>query len=230
MTSGGTHNPDLPENHHQWASPGLSQPLRSSPPPATGHLTQILSPNQRQCLLELARSTILAAVHQKPIIAPPTTQLDPRLLEKRACFVTLEKNCTLRGCIGHLIPLGPLHSNIIETSQQAALADPRFARVRPEELDEITIEISILSDLIPLNYESADGLLAQLRPGLGVALHLEDRTSTFLPRVWDQIPDKADFLDRLALKGGWEPSSWRTPRARVSIYDVESFREETGLH
>jgi AmmeMemoRadiSam system protein A len=228
MTGPGTHNPDLPESHPSSLAsipPGSVPPL---PPPTFAHPPQSLSSDQRLALLRLARSTVVAAVCQQPIIAPSSRELDPPLLERRACFVTLEKHCSLRGCIGHLIPHEPLYAGVMETAQQAALADPRFARVRPDELEEITIEISVLSDLIPLSYESAAGLLDQLGPHHGVALHLDDRTTTFLPQVWDHIPSKTDFLDRLALKGGWEPSAWRNPRARVSIYDVESFQETTG--
>jgi len=119
----------------------------------------------------------------------------------------------------------------MHAARQAALADPRFSRVRPEELGDIAIEISVLSPLIPLAFKSVPDLLHQLVPlRHGVVLRLGDRTCTFLPQVWEQIPDQEEFLDRLAQKGGWEPSSWRNPQAQLSIYEVESFHESPAVH
>jgi AmmeMemoRadiSam system protein A len=186
---------------------------------------------QRRFLLQLARRTIEAAVRQQPLIAPDPNRLEAPLRECRSCFVTLEKPSGLRGCIGHLIPHEPLFQALIHAARQAALADPRFSRVQSDELGEIRIEISVLSSLIPLVYTSIPDLLRQLEPSRhGVVLQFGDRTCTFLPQVWEQIPDKTDFLDRLAQKGGWESSSWRNPQARFSIYGVESFHESPGIH
>jgi AMMECR1 domain-containing protein len=101
--------------------------------------------------------------------------------------------------------------------------------VRPDELSEITIEISVLSIPRPLSFGSEAELLDQIRPFRhGVVLQFEERTATFLPQVWEQIPEKRDFMERLALKGGWERGIWRSPRARVSVYEVEWFRETPG--
>lgn len=191
-------------------------------------LKPALSAGQRRFLLQLARRTIAAAAaaREQPMPEPAPQELEAPLLEYRACFVTLEKPSGLRGCIGHLVPHEPLFRAVMNSARQAAVADPRFSRVQPDELDEISIEISVLSPLILLTYQSVPDLLDQLVPlRHGVVLRLEDRTCTFLPQVWEQIPAKADFLDRLAQKGGWERSSWRHPQAQLSIYEVESFHE-----
>jgi AmmeMemoRadiSam system protein A len=226
MTGAADHYSKLPEKRPDSAIPDDPKPISVAPMPACPTPGPALSPGQCRFLLQLARRTIEAAVRQQPNAAPVSADLDPPLLESRACFVTLEKQSALRGCIGHLIPQEPLYEAVMNVARQAALADPRFARVQPDELAEISIDISVLSPLIPLAFHSVADLLAQIEPFRhGVVLHLEDRTSTFLPQVWDKIPEKADFLDRLALKGGWEPSAWRDARARISVYEVESFHE-----
>ncbi len=194
-------------------------------------LAPAFSAGQRRFMLQLARRTIEAAVREQPLPEPDPKELAAPLLEYRACFVTLDKPSGLRGCIGHLIPHEPLFQALMHTARQAALADPRFSRVQPDELGDIRIEISVLSPLILLAIKSVADLLHQLVPSRhGVVLQFGDRTCTFLPQVWEQIPDKADFLDRLAQKGGWERSSWRNPQAQLSIYEVEAFHESPGIH
>jgi uncharacterized protein len=226
MTGAANPYSELPEKRADSAIPDGPRPIPVAPMSADPTARPALTPGQRRFLLQLARHTIDAAVRHQPNPAPVSADLDPPLLESRACFVTLEKQSALRGCIGHLIPHEPLYEAVMNVARQAALADPRFARVQPDELADITIDISVLSPLIPLAFHSVADLLARLEPFRhGVVLHLEDRTSTFLPQVWDKIPEKADFLDRLALKGGWEPSAWRDARARISVYEVESFHE-----
>jgi AmmeMemoRadiSam system protein A len=185
-----------------------------------------LASGQRLLLLHLARRTLEEVVRQQPATVPNPDHLEAPLLETRACFVTLEKQTSLRGCIGHLIARKPLYAAVIDATREAASTDPRFAPVNPDELEDITLEISVLSNLAPLTFSTAEHLLAQLEPHRhGVVLHFEDKTATFLPQVWEQIPDPIDFLNRLALKGGWEPSTWRDARCRVSVYEVESFQE-----
>ncbi len=224
-------NPDDPQVN---GAPGdlhlrtrQSDAANSERPPRLPHL----SGTQRRFLIQLARSAIEAAARRLSSATPKPDQIESPLLEKRACFITLEKQASLRGCIGHLIPSKPLYEAVIDAARQAALADPRFASVHPEELHEITLEISLLSDLIPLDSHSPAQLLSQLQPGRhGVVLQFQDRMATFLPQVWDKIPDPSDFLDRLALKGGWEPSIWRDSRARVSVYEIESLEESEAIH
>jgi AMMECR1 domain-containing protein len=93
-------------------------------------------------------------------------------------------------------------------------------------VDQLEIEISVLTEPLPLFFSSPEDLLHQLQPGVdGVVLQIGRREATYLPQVWEQIPDKVDFLNNLAEKAGCEPSAWRQPGTSVSIYHVESFKE-----
>jgi AmmeMemoRadiSam system protein A len=115
----------------------------------------------------------------------------------------------------------------MDTAGQAALRDPRFPPVEPDELPRLRVEISVLTQPEPLTFHSPEELLAKLQPGRdGVVLRVGGRMATFLPQVWAQVSDKTSFMNQLALKAGFPPSTWRGPDATVSIYHAESFAEE----
>jgi AmmeMemoRadiSam system protein A len=98
--------------------------------------------------------------------------------------------------------------------------------VTPREVSQLEIEISVLTEPQPLFFSSPEDLLRRLRPGVdGVVLQLGGRGATYLPQVWEQIPDREDFLNNLAEKAGCAPSAWREPGTSVLIYHVESFKE-----
>ena len=133
----------------------------------------------------------------------------------------------LRGCIGHIHPQESLYKAVMDNAGSAALRDPRFLPVRPDEVDKIKIEISVLTEPKPLEFSSPEDLLSKLRPYEdGVVLRIGPAMATFLPQVWAQIPDKVQFLSHLSQKAGCEPSAWRGKDASVSIYHVESFEED----
>ena len=184
---------------------------------------------ERKMLLELARRT-LTTVAADP--ASPGPELDaksisPKLAEKRACFVTLTKRGVLRGCIGHILPKEALYQAVIDNARNAALRDPRFSPVRPEEVGEIKIEISVLTEPQPLAFDSPDDLLGKLQPHQdGVLLRIGARTATFLPQVWEQLPNKVEFLEHLSEKAGCPPAAWRGQGTSVSIYHAECFQED----
>lgn len=181
---------------------------------------------QKRFLLNLARQTVRAASQGKPLPEVDEKSLAPELKEKKACFVTLTKNGQLRGCIGHIYPTEPLYKAVIENAQAAAIYDTRFEPVRPAEVDQIEIEISILTEPQLLAYDTVDDLLKKLRPGIdGVILNLDGRRSTFLPQVWEQLPDKVDFLNHLSMKAGMPADAWRKPSTKVFTYQVEKFKE-----
>ncbi|HWV99706.1 MAG TPA: AmmeMemoRadiSam system protein A [Candidatus Acidoferrum sp.] len=183
-----------------------------------------LEPPDRSFLLRLARQAVASAVANT---APPEVKdVVPRLTEKQACFVTLTAGGALRGCIGHLLPRLPLYQAVIESARNAALRDPRFPPVLLTEMDALRIEISVLTQPTAVSYNSPEDLLSKLLPGEhGVLLHIGPRLATFLPRVWAQIHDKVEFLDRLAEKAGCCPTAWRGKDATVSIYYAECFEE-----
>jgi len=143
-------------------------------------------------------------------------------------FVTLYQGGNLRGCIGGLEPRWPLAEDVRVHAVAAALQDPRFPPVTPQELPDIEIEVSVLSPLQPLNYRTPEDLIRHLRPGVDGVL-LEDPESgaraTFLPQVWEKLPDPRAFLSHLALKAGLPPDAWLHRPLRIWTYQVEEFRE-----
>ena len=185
-----------------------------------------LTSGEQSILLRLARQAMEAAVRGERL--PPLDQsaLTPRLLEPGASFVTLTVGGDLRGCIGALEAYQPLAQDVREHAIAAALEDFRFRPVSPGELDGIQIEVSRLTAPTPLEYKDADDLLAKLRPHVdGVILRDGLRRATFLPQVWEKIPDHAEFLDNLCAKMGAAPSLWRHKHLTVQIYQVEEFHE-----
>ncbi|MGA2063122.1 MAG: AmmeMemoRadiSam system protein A, partial [Thermoguttaceae bacterium] len=136
------------------------------------------------------------------------------------------KNNDLRGCIGSILPEEPLYQAVPSRARAAALEDPRFPPVRSEELKDIQIEISVLTIPRRLDFKSPDDLVQKLRPNVdGVVLIMGSRQATFLPQVWEQIPDKNDFLNHLAQKAGANASAWQQEGTSVLIYQVEAFKE-----
>jgi len=145
-----------------------------------------------------------------------------------ACFVTLRmrQGDSLRGCIGQLSAREPLWQAVVNNAERAATKDFRFDAVRPEELDSLRIEISVLSPSVELSFSSPQELLDQLVPGRdGVILRVGSSVGTFLPQVWDDLKEKEVFLNHLARKAGAEADAWRGPGAGVSVYRVVHFEE-----
>ena len=186
-----------------------------------------LTAADRKFLLDLARKTLVSVTAGGGVPEVAEKDVPPKLAEKQACFVTLTKDGALRGCIGHLTALESLHQAVADNARNAALRDPRFLPVQPDEVAKIKIEISVLTEPEPLAFTSPDDLLSKLHPNEdGVLLHIGPRTATFLPQVWAQIPDKVKFLEHLSQKAGGEPSAWRGQDVSVSVYHVECFEEE----
>ncbi len=171
-------------------------------------------------LLQLARETIKSRFSSsfKLETVPPEFQ------EKRGVFTTLHKQGKLRGCVGCLQPVKPLHEAIKENALNAAFHDPRFPPLKDEELAETEIEISILTVPQKLDYSSPAELVRKLRPKIdGVILKTKSHSATFLPQVWEEISDPFDFLERLTWKAGLPPHAWET--AEIYVYQVERFKE-----
>ena len=180
----------------------------------------------RRYLLGLARETVraVAAGGSPPKVS--TKDLAPEFTAPKGCFVTLTRHGSLRGCIGNLSARGPLVNAVIDNARSAALNDPRFPPVSPGEVGQLEIEISVLTTPRPLPFSSSAELLEKLRPHEdGVVLQIGDRAATYLPQVWDQLPDKVEFLNSLAEKAGCDRPDWRLPGTSVLIYHVEAFKE-----
>ncbi len=188
-----------------------------------------LTDNDRRALLILARSTIQSKLIKKHTIIRPSNPT-PVLTEKRGCFVTIHKTGNLRGCIGIIEPDTSLMAGIEENAFNAAFSDPRFPSLTEKELPDIEIEISVLSPPIPLEFADGEDLKQKIKPNIhGVILSREWQRSTFLPQVWDQLPDKEDFLENLCQKAGMEKTCWMDRNTTVKIYEAEYFSEGTYL-
>lgn len=145
---------------------------------------------------------------------------DP-LQQKRACFVTLEISHKLRGCIGSLEATRPLITDVNYNAYAAAFSDPRFSALREKEFPLIKLHISILSPSEPISFESENDLISQIRPGNdGLILEAEGKRGTFLPSVWESLPDTESFLRHLKLKAGLPEQYW-TEQVRVWRYTTE---------
>jgi AmmeMemoRadiSam system protein A len=185
-----------------------------------------LTLEERSWLLCLARQALENGVAGNPITLPVLDSVPKKFREKGASFVTLKKKGKLRGCIGAIEPYQPLVEDICEHAVAAAMQDYRFPPVNPDELADITIEISCLTIPRELEYQDADDLLEKLRPGVdGVVLRDELNRATFLPQVWEKIPYPEEFLSYLCNKMGLPANTWRKKRLDVLIYQVEEFSE-----
>ncbi len=186
-----------------------------------------LTSQEKQFLLQLARQSIRAGVDGLPMPQIELNQCSVALVEKGASFVTLTIKGNLRGCIGALEAYQPLVVDVQEHAVAAALEDFRFPPVRHHELDEIHIEISRLTEPVRLDYRNPEDLLAKLRPGVdGVILRDGRSRATFLPQVWEKVPDKAQFLNQLCQKMGASADTWERKHLDVLIYQVEEFQEK----
>ncbi|MGC9396185.1 MAG: AmmeMemoRadiSam system protein A [Anaerolineae bacterium] len=188
--------------------------------------TEPLTSEEGHYLLALARATIAKAVGAKSSSILPDPP--PRLTAPGAAFVTLRtQRGDLRGCIGSLEARRPLIEDVRENAIAAALRDPRFPPVKATELDNIVVEVSVLTAPEPLDFDGPDDLLRKLRPNIdGVLIERGWNRATFLPQVWEQLPSPEDFLGNLCYKAGLPPNAWRWPDLKVSIYQVQKFEEE----
>ena len=186
-----------------------------------------LSSADRQYLLNLARETITRHLRGEGL---PPVDLDAVAEDLRrdgASFVTLTKREALRGCIGSLEARRPLVLDVRENAIAAAFNDPRFPPVSTEELDDLRVEVSVLSVPQPLAYDGPDDLIARLRPGVdGLVIKRGWNRATFLPQVWEKLPDPHQFLEHLCLKAYLPADAYRDPDLEVYTYQVEKFGEE----
>ena len=142
-----------------------------------------------------------------------------------ATFVTLTQHGELRGCIGTLEARRALRQDVEENTRNAAFRDPRFAPLAAAELDVTRIEVSLLGVPAPLPIAGEDDLLQRLRPGVdGVVLAFRGRRATFLPQVWESLPEPREFIAALKHKAGLATGFWHD-EVRVSRYAVSKFSE-----
>lgn len=178
-------------------------------------------------LLGLARQTLVDYFKTGEKIRLKDSQVpDKALCKKAATFVTLTEKGDLRGCIGSLIPKKKLYEDVINNALMAGFGDPRFMPISKDEITKVKIEISILSAAKPYQHNSINELLDQIEIGKhGIVLQQNFFQATFLPQVWDDIPDKKQFLEALSQKAGLSKDAWKNPDTEIFYYTVEKFGE-----
>jgi AmmeMemoRadiSam system protein A len=155
---------------------------------------------------------------------PPHLDLAPypaAFAEPQASFVTLRRAGGLRGCTGNLEPTDPLVIGVSRNAFRAAFSDPRFEPLAGWEIHDLEISVALLSPLERIGAGSEADLLRSLRPGVdGLVLREGSRSATFLPAVWESLPEPREFLHALERKAGLEAGHW-SPTLRFERYSTE---------
>jgi len=165
----------------------------------------------RHCdlLLKLARRSIDHRLAQGRVLLADPADFAPELGEHRAVFVTLTRSGSLQGCVGTPVAFRPLVVDVAENAAAAAVDDPRFAPLAATEAACVEIEISLLGAPERLHATTEAELLTALVPGRdGLILRAGDRRALFLPKVWEVLPEPADFIAHLYRKAGLRPGRW----------------------
>jgi uncharacterized protein len=183
----------------------------------------MLEPGDRRRLVDAARESIARGCgrsHPAPVPAGPWSAA---LSAPCASFTTLTAGGELRGCRGTIEPRRPLIEDVWDNAWASAYDDPRFPPVSVEEVSRLGISISVLSPLEPIAASSEDELIEALEPGVdGLVLSHGAARATFLPSVWQQLPQPRDFVSQLKHKAGWPASFW-SPDLKAYRYRTESF-------
>jgi AmmeMemoRadiSam system protein A len=172
-------------------------------------------------LLTIARNAIDERFGQAVI----TVVSHPELSRPGATFVTLMQDGQLRGCIGSLEAVRPLAKDVAENAIAAAFHDPRFPPLKSEELERTRVEVSLLEAPEAIDFADEADAVAQLRPGIdGLVLTHGQRRATFLPQVWEALPDPGKFLAQLKLKAGLPADLW-DEEITLARYGVQKWKE-----
>jgi len=184
-----------------------------------------LTQTEQEQLLQLARRGLEAAAQKLSLPELDLARYSDLLQQPGASFVTLTIKGSLRGCIGSLNASRPLAEDVLQHGMDAA-QDYRFPPVRPGELPSIHIEVSVLTKPVQLEYDGPEELLEQLEPGRdGVVLQSGHQRATFLPQVWEKVPDKTQFLQLLCQKALLDPDAWKNDGITIQTYQVVHVNE-----
>lgn len=184
----------------------------------------MLNQKQREFLLKLARDAI--EYYLKTGERLEIEIVDQVFLQERAVFVTLTEDGELRGCIGHILPIQELYQDVIENAINAATGDPRFSSMQINELDDLKIEISLLSLPEEIKYKNTEDLLNKINHKMGIIIEKDFYHAVFLPQVWEQLPKKEEFLSYLCRKAGLSANHWQKGDLIVKKFTVENFEED----
>ena len=180
---------------------------------------------ERDQLLQIARQSIRNGLRGGDALEVALHEVPEVLTSPLGVFVTLTQQDSLRGCIGSMQSSDPLAQSVAESAHGAAFHDPRFPRLAADELDQVRIEISILSPMEAVTASSRSELLSTVRAEVdGLLLQDRHHRSTFLPKVWQQLPNPEDFLNHLLTKAGLPTDHWSTT-LQFYRYHTVSFQE-----
>ena len=187
-----------------------------------------MNKKDKEYLLKIARRAIQKYFQDEGVFQVEEDELTQSLKEKKGAFVSLWKNNELRGCIGNLESEKPIYQSVIDNCLASALLDPRFTALKSDELNDIKIEISILSELKKLsnftNYDSFLKYLNKYKPGL--LIKKGTYQATFLPQVWEDLNSAELFISHLCEKAGLEKDEWKKMDLEIYQYSAEAFKEE----
>lgn len=158
-------------------------------------------------------------------VAPQPEPDHPSLQEPGATFVTLMQGGALRGCIGSLEAHRPLADDVKANARFAAFHDPRFAPLTENELAHTRVEVSLLTPAVPMIFRDEADAIRQMQPGVdGMIFECYGRRGTFLPQVWESLPEPRDFFTHLKQKAGFSPDFW-SPDVKLYHYEVQKWKE-----
>ena len=193
-------------------------------------MESFLTSEDQRTLLEIASQAVTATADGQPPDRLELSEYSLQVVKKGASFVTLTNQGVLRGCIGSIEARMPLAEDVQKHAVDAACRDYRFSPVSKDELDQLKVENSVLSRPVALTYKEPSLLPKKLRPGIdGVLLQSQKNRSTFLPQVWEKIPDPARFLTALCLKARLPADYWQREMLEIQTYQVFSFHSPTLL-
>ena len=182
-----------------------------------------LSKDDQQTCLQVARQSIKHGLEEGRALQINSSDYSSNLQQTFSSFVTLNKNGQLRGCIGALHATQPLINDISEHAYSAAFQDPRFPALVNNEYEQLDVKISVLGSPEIIKFIDEEDLLQQIQPNIdGLILEHGYSCGTFLPSVWEQLPDKKEFLNHLKVKAGFT-FDWWDNAVKISRYETFSF-------
>ena len=168
-----------------------------------------LSDQEQQTLLEIAAASIAAGLQQPSPLQVDVSTFDPALQQPGATFVTLKQQGKLRGCIGSVMATRPLVADVSANAYASGFRDPRFPPLHPIEVENLSVEISVLSPLSLMKGTTEAELLGQIRPGQdGLVIEYGQHRGLLLPSVWESIPEREPFFTTLKQKAGLSVDFW----------------------
>ncbi|MBT8370257.1 MAG: AmmeMemoRadiSam system protein B, partial [Deltaproteobacteria bacterium] len=189
------------------------------------------SEEQGQILVKLARKTIMEKLGRQSSASESNALAqalqDDKFQSSCGTFVTLKIQGQLRGCIGNLTSTDSILDSIRLNAINAAFHDPRFSPLSDDELDQTEIEVSILTEPLPMEYRDGQDLMKRLKVDVdGVMIRKGSSSATFLPQVWEQLPRPEDFLGHLCMKAGLSSDAWKGSELEILTYQVQYFEEK----